>query len=123
MSSPTTWADYRRAVDRHFAEQIADEQRAGAEARAAMQPRVRDAVARARAAGACGRAWLFGSFAYGVPHAESDVDVMVEGLREFPTDFAVRIGADLGDIHIHVVPFETASASLRARVLAEGVEL
>jgi len=48
---------------------------------------------------------------------------MVEWLCEFPTDFAVRSGADLGDIHIQIVPFETASSSLRARVLVEGLDL
>ncbi len=69
VSSPTTCADYRRAVDRHFAEHIADEQ----------------------------RAWRFGGVAHRVPNAERE---MV----------------------IHVVPFKTASPSLRARVLTEGVE-
>jgi predicted nucleotidyltransferase len=119
----TTWADFRAAIDRRIAAELAREQELGEHARADVVPRVRAAISAARAAGACGRAWLFGSHAWGVPHAESDVDLMVDGLTEDGCAFAERIGAFLGARDIHVVPLGAASDSLRERVLREGVLL
>lgn len=51
----TAWADFRAAIDRRIAEEIAHEPAFGAQTRAEILPRVQAAVAAARAAGACSR--------------------------------------------------------------------
>jgi predicted nucleotidyltransferase len=80
-----------------------------------------EAVRRLRQRGAT-RIWLFGSLAEGRPRAASDVDLAVEGLP------AVDYFAVLGDVmavfgcSVDLVRLETASESLRDRILTEGQE-
>src|SRR4051812_13067295 len=61
LPDPAALQDFRRAVKRHFEAQIASERRASEARKATVIPKVREGVARARAQGLCGRAWLFGS--------------------------------------------------------------
>jgi predicted nucleotidyltransferase len=69
------------------------------------------------------RVWLFGSLVAGLPSAESDVDLAVEGLD------ASRYFAALADLmevfhgSVDLVRLEDAPESLRTRVLSEGREL
>lgn len=69
------------------------------------------------------RARLFGSFATGMVHAESDVDLLVEGL---PAAALFKATADvmplLGRL-VHFVRAEEEPESLLTRVEAEGIEL
>ena len=89
----------------------------------AMRGRIPLAVARLRAEFGAGRVWLFGSFAAGRVHAESDVDLAAEGV--LPQD-EWRAGATLEDIlegPVDFVRWESAPESLRARILVEGLPL
>jgi predicted nucleotidyltransferase len=66
---------------------------------------------------------LFGSLVHGEPTGESDVDLAVEGLP--PRAYFPAL-ADLMTLFrgpVDLVRLEEAAASLRERVLAEGVEL
>jgi predicted nucleotidyltransferase len=75
-----------------------------------------------RAAGA-GRVWLFGSLASGVPHAESDVDLAVDG---FPCARYFDVLAALMTLfgtRVDLVTLHDAPASLRERIAATGREL
>ncbi len=111
----------RRAALAH-AQRTIDEERATADRlRALVLPKVREEVARARREGLVGRAWLFGSFAWGDPTNGSDVDVLVEGCSE-PFRLAARIGR-AADREVHVVERETAARTLADRAVAEGMEL
>jgi len=67
---------------------------------------------------------LFGSLARDEATSASDVNVFVEGLAE--SDWLAAVSAVRSVIsraEVDLVRAETASASLRARVLAEGVSL
>jgi predicted nucleotidyltransferase len=101
----------------------AEQERARAAARAsAIRERLPAAAALLRARQRVEDVWLFGSLATGRPHGGSDVDLAV----------SARIGdyfatlADLADLlgcDVDLVELPTASDSLRARVLADGVRL
>ncbi len=89
--------------------------------RTLMLPKVREGLALARAEGLCGRAWLFGSYAWGEPRDSSDVDLMVEGSDE-PLMVAAVVGR-ITETEMHVVAVERAPESLVERVQSEGVSL
>lgn len=88
-----------------------------------LRARLPAAVGLLRERYAVTRARLFGSFATGAVHAESDVDLLVEGL---PAAALFKATADvmplLGTL-VHLVRAEEAPTSLLERVDAEGVEL
>lgn len=88
----------------------------------ALQRRVVDAVVEAmesaRRDGLCGRAWLFGSFAWGQPNERSDVDLLVEGVRD-PDQLAAILSAKCRR-DVHVIARERAPDSLAARAVATG---
>jgi predicted nucleotidyltransferase len=114
----TTWRDLRAAIRARFERDVATE-RARAEAlRAEVVPAAASAVAAARVAGQCDRAWLFGSFAWGLPEERSDVDLLVEGCEE-PFRLASVVGEACGR-DVHVVALETAPEALRERALRDG---
>lgn len=108
----------RLAIQRHLTDEVAREREVAEARRAEIVPRVRQGIERARAEGACGRAWLFGSYAWGEPGDRSDVDVLVEGSRD---SFAVAslVGRACG-LDVHVIDMADAPESLKERVLLEG---
>lgn len=114
----TTWSDFGRTVRAHVARELDREREDAAALVARTLPLLEGAIARARAAGMCGRAWLFGSFAEGFPSERSDIDLLLE---DCPEPFQVAgIVADACGREVHAVPFESAPESLRERVLATG---
>jgi predicted nucleotidyltransferase len=69
------------------------------------------------------RAILFGSLAAGAFHEQSDVDILVWGVRGAALDdLAAALSSELGRL-VHVVPAETAPESLVQVALEEGEEL
>jgi predicted nucleotidyltransferase len=121
LPDPELLKAFGLAIRRNFAEQIANEREAAAHRRATVVPLVRAAIARARAEGWCGAAWLFGSYAWGEPGERSDVDIFVEGRRD---TFAIAslVGRACG-LDVHVVDSAEAPETLRQRVLTEGQAL
>jgi len=105
------------------AERRVARERAEAEARRAdVVPRVREAVVEARGAGAItGAAWLIGSFAWGLPTAQSDVDLLVEGCAA-PSAAAGWLEDRLG-VHVDVITVTSADAALLPHLLREGIPL
>lgn len=80
------------------------------------------AAALLRSRYAAGDIWLFGSFATGAPHLDSDVDIAVGA--PIPELFgAMAALEDLLDCPVDLVVLPSASASLRTRVAATGVPL
>jgi predicted nucleotidyltransferase len=99
----------------------ADLRREDAEAearRAQVIPMVARIVTVARAAQQCGRAWLFGSFAWGRPEERSDIDLLVEDCPD-PDALAADIWR-AAERPAHVIPVDRAERSLIERALAEG---
>jgi predicted nucleotidyltransferase len=121
LPDPAKLADFRRAVLRHFEEEVSRERIAAGARKATVLPRVREAIAQARAQRLCGAAWLFGSYAWGEPGERSDVDIMVKDAAD---TFAIAslIGRACG-IDVHVVDAAEAPESLSRRVLTEGTPL
>jgi len=112
---------FRRRV-RHVVEEELEREGADAERlRRQVVPAASQAVAHARAAGRCGRAWLFGSFAWGGATSRSDVDVLVEHCAD-PDELAAELWR-VCDRPVHVVELDKAPATLRERVLREGVPI
>ena len=109
---------FRAAVDRKIGRGPGRDALKTEALRAEVVTRVADGVARARGLGLAGRVWLFGSFAWGTPRAESDVDLLLEGADD-PFLAAAVIEAGIGR-EIDVVRIERAPAALRQRVLAQG---
>jgi len=89
--------------------------------RAAVTPIVARLLAEARARGDCGRAWLFGSFAWGRPAARSDIDLLVE---DCPDPFALSavVWREVGR-PVHVIEARSAPPGLVERVEREGTPL
>jgi predicted nucleotidyltransferase len=67
------------------------------------------------------RAWLFGSLAWGDPHGESDVDLLVEGLGSSMAAAAERRVAGIIDGPVDLVRVEEAAPGLVERVRREGI--
>lgn len=106
------WLAQREAVRLREAVRAVEQVRSQLPAAAAML-KERYGVTRTR---------LFGSFAAGGVHAESDVDLLVEGL---PSAQLFKATADLMQLFgrlVHLVRAEEAPPSLRERVDAEGVD-
>ncbi len=88
-----------------------------------LRQRARDAAPELRRFGATG-VWLFGSLAWGEPHAGSDVDLLVEGIAPERFAEAVReIEQRLVGASVDMLRSEDAPASLDERVRAEGTRL
>jgi predicted nucleotidyltransferase len=121
LPAPALLEAFHRAMRRHFEAQIASERAAAAARRTRVLALVREGLARARAQGLCGAAWLFGSYAWGEPGERSDVDLFVEG-RSDTIAIASVVGRACG-LDVHVVDSKEAPESLRARVAAEGQPL
>jgi uncharacterized protein len=68
--------------------------------------------------------WLFGSLAWGEPHAQSDIDLLVEGIAEGRWVEAARaVERQAAGVRVDLVRAEDAPASLTARVREEGRRL
>lgn len=112
---------FRARVIEKIQADLVREQAAADALRAEMGPRIAASVRTARQAGLCGRAWLFGSFSWGNPTANSDVDLLVEGCTS-PDGLAGRLWMEL-ERPVHVVQLESAPQSLVERALGEGTPL
>jgi uncharacterized protein len=67
--------------------------------------------------------WLFGSLAYGRIHERSDVDLAASGIPdERYFEALARVSAIVGE-PVDLVPLESASPSLRRRILTRGIRL
>jgi predicted nucleotidyltransferase len=110
-------ARVRETVERDLAREAAASEALSAE----VLPKLRESVGRAREEGECGRAWLFGSFAWGEPGERSDIDLLVESCPD-PDGLAGKVWRAC-DRPVHVVELRSAPQSLVDRVLADGIEL
>jgi predicted nucleotidyltransferase len=117
MPSPT-WRDLRSVIRARFERDVVEEGARGAALQRAVLPGVEAAIAAARAEGACARAWLIGSYTWGVPAERSDVDLVVEGCGD-PFRLAGRVSAACGR-DVHVIDLETAPPTLRERAVRDG---
>lgn len=82
-----------------------------------------EAAAMLRARYGATKVWLFGSYAMGRLHAESDVDLAVSGVPSTRIDAAhADVEALLGGV-VDLVPIEGATATLAQRIHDEGVLL
>jgi len=117
---PLLLAAFRAAVRARIARQLEHERREAERFRESVLPCLRAAVAVARARGWCGDVRLIGSFAWGLPRPDSDVDLVVEDCAE-PDRLAAQIGRACGR-DVHVIPARAAPKSLRERA-AQGVAL
>lgn len=121
MQQATTWATFRQRVLEVIEEDLAREDAETEALRADVVGRAAEVLAAARAEGRCGKAWLFGSFAWGRPGKRSDVDVLVEDCAE-PDALAADLWRGT-ERPAHVVQRERAPAELAERVLADGKPL
>lgn len=121
-SSEQLLSDFRRRVDGEIQADLAAEQQASDALHTQVVAALRSATSTAREAGARGRVWLFGSFAWGQPNASSDVDLLLDGADEDEGAF-VRAISGATDRELHVIRMTEAPDSLRERVLREGMPL
>lgn len=109
---------FRDAVVAKIRRDLEDEDQRASRYRSEVMDRLGPALERARSAGRCGRAWLYGSFAWGKPTAESDVDILVEGC-DSPDSLAAELWTAC-DRPVHLVQVERAPESLLDRARREG---
>lgn len=127
MSAPRADGDrellraFRERVRIRIASALEQEREEAEERRDRVVPSVRKAVSEARRDEMCGRAWLFGSYAWGQPTRRSDVDLLAEDCPD-PEVLASVVGR-LTATDVHVVRSERAPESLRVRAYREGMPL
>src|SRR5437773_1274005 len=112
---------FREAVRERIRRDLQQEQRLGEALKEQTLEKLRAAITDARAQGRCRGVWLFGSFAWGHPTDESDIDLCVDRCPD-PDALAAFVWARC-ERPAHVVPFERAPDALRRRALDEGVAL
>jgi len=110
-------AAVRAKIERDLEREIRDSE----ERKAKVLPSVRHAIAMARVQGLCGRAWLFGSFAWGTPGERSDVDVLLESCAD-PFAVASIVGRS-AERDVHAISIDDAPPALRERATRDGLEL
>ena len=120
-AAPELLGAFRRSIRARIARELEAEQTHAQQLVHTVLPLVRAVLARARQQGLCTDAWVIGSFAWGMPHAESDVDVVVDACAD-PDGLAAEV-ARACRRDVHIVPWQDASEELRRRTLADGVEL
>ena len=113
--------DFRRAVRAKIERDLASEDRVARELRAAILPRLREAIEEARRSRLLTDAWLFGSYAWGQPTERSDIDILAADCSD-PIEVAVVVGRAC-DRDVHVIRLERAAPSLRDRSFADGLRL
>jgi predicted nucleotidyltransferase len=121
LPDPDLVRAFGRAVRAHFEKEVEREGNEAEVRRSSVLPQVREAVARARAEGLLGEAWLFGSYAWGEPGERSDVDLLVDRCTD-PFIVASIVGRACG-LDVHVIELKEATLSLKERVRADGVPL
>jgi predicted nucleotidyltransferase len=114
----TDLATFRRRVVACIQADLAREAEQAEALRAALLPLVSESIAKARQQGRCGKAWLFGSFAWGHPTERSDIDLLVADCED-PDVLAAEVWRQV-ERAVHVVVLDRAPQSLVQRVLAEG---
>ncbi len=121
LPDPDLLRKFRQAVHAKLTRDVETERAESEARRGQVLALLVPAIAEARDLGLCGRTWLFGSFAWGKPTQESDIDLAVE---DCPDPFAVaslvgrRCRRD-----VHAVAVEDLPEGLEKRVLHEGKEL
>jgi len=118
---PALRAAFRSRVLAGIEADLAREDREEAARRSEVLPALTAVLERTRADQRCGRAWLFGSFAWGHPGERSDIDVLVERCAD-PDTLAVEIWRAT-DRPAHVIELERAPASLVERAQRDGLPL
>ncbi len=121
LPDPDLVHTFARAVRAHFEAELAREREQAEARRAAVLPSVGAALDRARADGLCGKAWLFGSYAWGEPGERSDIDLLVENCSD-PFTVASLVGRAC-QRDVHVIEMSEAPPSLQERVRQSGVPL
>jgi predicted nucleotidyltransferase len=119
--APTDFSALRRRVLSVIEADLAREAEQAEVVRRSVLPRLAEGLISARRAGRCGRAWLFGSFAWGKPSEHSDIDVLAADCAD-PDELAAELWRHT-ERAVHVVALETAPETLRRRVLDEGQPL
>jgi predicted nucleotidyltransferase len=109
----------RRAVRAEVERQLADEDRRANELRESVMSRLPATLARLRERGLLERAWIFGSYAWGTPTEQSDLDLLIESDRD-ALEIATLVSAELR-IDVHAIDRRRAPQSLVARVDGEGI--
>lgn len=90
---------------------------------AVVQERLTIVAALLRESFGARRVWLFGSHATAGLHAESDVDLAVEGVSADRLDRAQAEVEAIVEGPVDLVRYESAASSLRARIDHEAREL
>ena len=121
LPDPELVRAFGRAVRAHFEQELVRERGQAESRRAAVLPQVRAAVERARADRLCGRAWLFGSYAWGEPGERSDIDLLVDNCAD-PFMVASLVGRACRR-DVHVIEMAEAPSSLKQRGREDGVPL
>lgn len=67
--------------------------------------------------------WLFGSLAWGSPHAGSDVDIAAGGIPAERYFGALARACEVVGAQVDLVPLEDAAPSLRERIVRRGIRL
>jgi predicted nucleotidyltransferase len=111
-------AAFRRRIVAGIEQDLRREDTEAEARRAQVIPMVARIVAATRAAQQCGRAWLFGSFAWGRPEERSDIDLLVEDCAD-PDALAANIWR-AAERPAHVVTVDRAERSLIERAVADG---
>src|SRR5215472_2900210 len=119
MANRDLYAAFARNVRERAAANLERERTRGVELRTSVLDALRSIVVDARREGLCGRVWLFGSFAWGVPGETSDVDLLAEDTRD--PDRLAAVVANACGREVHVVRRDRAPEPLVARAVAEGV--
>jgi predicted nucleotidyltransferase len=119
LSEESLLAAFRRRVDETIARRLEEEARASESLRTSVLAELKPEIERARADGVCGRVWLFGSFAWGEPRSDSDLDLLVEG---DDAEIGWRVSRACRR-EVHVIREADAPLSLRSRVFEEGIPL
>ena len=112
-----------RTCARTFLARVTRELEEAARRADALRAKAREAAQLLRGFGATG-VWRFGSLAWGEPHQESDVDLMVEGVPAASWLDAVRAVERLfTGAHVDALRSEDSPRQLVDRVSVEGTRL
>jgi len=120
MSRPAIDLD---ACARTLVARIAARQEAARSRGDALRRQAREAVRALASDFGIRRAWLFGSLAWGEPHADSDVDLLVEGLEPTLAARAEKRVAEMVQAPVDLVRIEDAPPGLAERVKRDGLLL
>jgi predicted nucleotidyltransferase len=118
-ASASRWSKVRAAAERAATRELAREQEAAERQRNQALASLRPLIACARQLRLCDRAWLFGSYAWGTPGSESDLDLLVDG----DADAVATLLSEHIRLPLHVMRLDAAPRTLRDRVHRDGLPL